>query len=168
MKNESNDILEKNSRNEEENFQICVETNHTNSNIDKYNTTEVEREVEREVEADTFFLIQNAVGIFSVLEFSLLGILTHGLEIRKLLKRQKHFLKKVKEKEEKEKFQFIEISEVKAKENKKEIITKSSICLYCNMSVANSSRCSRCKGSYCNRNHQKLHWNVHKVSTLEF
>ena len=164
LKNESNEILEKTSRNKEKKIEIGGVTNHINIDIDKYDSAEVEKEVE----ADIYFLLQNAVGIFSVLEFSLLGILTHGSEIRKLQKRQKKISKEEKEKEEKEKFKFIEIPKLKAEDKKAKIIPKSSFCLYCNLSVANSSRCSRCKGSYCNRSHQKLHWNVHKVSTLEF
>ena len=38
-------------------------------------------------------------------------------------------------------------------------------CMYCTAPVRTRSRCTVCKGSYCNRDHQKLHWNVHKVST---
>ena len=162
MKSELNDSLEKKSliRSKEENVEKG------DININKYNTVEVEKEVE----VDTFFLLQNAVGIFSVLKFALLGILTHGLEIRKLQKRQKQFLKKEEKQKEKvmEELKCIEISESKKKEKKSEIIVKTSICLFCNLSVANSSRCSRCKGIYCDRNHQRLHWNVHKVSTVRY
>ena len=68
MKSKLNDSLEKKNliRSKEENV------GKGDINIDKYNTVEVEKEVE----VDTFFLLQNAVGIFSVLKFALLGILT--------------------------------------------------------------------------------------------
>ena len=152
IKNNSNKKKSKSEDQEEnENFDIDVDRNE-NDKID----------VEKEVEVDIIFLLQNAIGIFSVLEFSLLGILTHGLELKKLQKRQKK-VKKVVISQNEEKDNKIEIDNSTEKKCK-EIVVRSVNCLYCNLPVANSSRCARCKGSYCDRTHQQLHWNVHKVS----
>jgi hypothetical protein len=47
------------------------------------------------------------------------------------------------------------------------VVSASSVCALCGVTIAKLSRCSRCKtAAYCSREHQSKHWAAHKVSTI--
>jgi MYND finger len=146
--------------------------------VDEENT-----ETGEELNFENLYL--DSIGIYTVLEFSLLG------SIRCLFRGPKKSLKDDGEKNKGGKYcRSNDNNNDKISNNDKKILsykddnkTTTSLpspplplplplslplnnnCLYCNVAVINNTRCSRCKLPYCNKEHQRLHWNVHKVRT---
>ena len=181
----NDEVRNKGEKEEKEN--AVNETKNENENEEKNKTekdnneTEVENE-EEELNFENLYL--DSIGIYTVLEFSLLG------SIRCLFRDPK---KSLKDDGENNKGKYcqnndnnnncrnVNISNIEKKNLNNIDVSKATTslpssplplslplnnnCLYCNVAVNNNTRCSRCKLPYCNREHQRLHWNVHKVRT---
>ena len=149
-----------------------------NENEKENNETEVENKEESNFEN----LYLDSIGIYTVLEFSLLG------SIRCLFRGPKKSLEDDGEKNrggeycesnnndrnvnisnnDNKNLNYIDVSKTATSLPSSPLplsLPLNNNCLYCNVAVINNTRCSRCKLPYCNREHQRLHWNVHKVRT---
>ena len=130
-----------------------------------------DEEVEEQEEESNFEkLYLDSIGIYTVLEYALLG------SVRCLFRGPKEGL----EDDSARRFQDKNANHDKnVNHDDNDIKTTSSFlplsqpitppllvdnhCLYCGLAVLNNTRCARCKLPYCSRDHQRLHWNLHKV-----
>ena len=168
-------------------------SSNSNSNINsnKYEEEDEEDEDEDEREEELNFekLYLDSIGIYTVLEYALLG------SLRCLFKGRR---KGLNDDEKNDKKSDEKNSEVKNNSNSNyheteivgninnekpdDVIINNTTslpstlpqplplsvdnnCLYCGLAVVNNTRCARCKLPYCGREHQRLHWTVHKVRT---
>ena len=165
-------------KNENQKKEEKGESENENENEKENNETEVENKEESNFEN----LYLDSIGIYTVLEFSLLG------SIRCLFRGPKKSLDDDGEKNrggeycesnnndrnvnisnnDNKNLNYIDVSKTATSLPSSPLplsLPLNNNCLYCNEAVINNTRCSRCKLPYCNREHQRLHWNVHKVHT---
>ena len=165
-------------KNENQKKEEKGESENENENEKENNETEVENKEESNFEN----LYLDSIGIYTVLEFSLLG------SIRCLFRGPKKSLEDDGEKNrggeycesnnndrnvnisnnDNKNLNYIDVSKTATSLPSSPLplsLPLNNNCLYCNVAVINNTRCSRCKLPYCNREHQRLHWNVHKVRT---
>ena len=172
---------------ESDETKVLVPHSLSNSSSNKYDKEEEEDEDEDEGEEELNFekLYLDSIGIYTVLEYALLGSLRcyfKGFK-RGLNDDHKNDRKSVsmKNKSNSNCNETEVVSDIENKNLDDETINNTTSlpstlplplplsvdnnCLYCGLVVLNNTRCARCKLPYCGREHQRLHWTVHKVRT---